>query len=115
MNFEINLIFLIKLFFLHDQNVVRKNLNILRTKKSFLDDTKYIFHHFQKAFNQADNRNFFLVHLKWSSFLSRTVLLPMHPTWNQHTPLMMITISVCDMPNVTYFWHVGSLCLVPMP
>ena len=32
MNFEVNLIFQIKLFFLHDQNVATKYL-ILRTKK----------------------------------------------------------------------------------
>ena len=35
MNFEVNLIFLIKQSFLHDQKVVTKNLNILRTKTAF--------------------------------------------------------------------------------
>ena len=34
MNFEINLIFLIKPFFLDDQKVMKKNLNILRSKRS---------------------------------------------------------------------------------
>ena len=35
MNFEINLIFLIKLFFLQDQKSHDKNLNILGNEKSF--------------------------------------------------------------------------------
>ena len=35
MNFEINLVFLIKPFFLHDQIVTTKNVNILRTKRAF--------------------------------------------------------------------------------
>ena len=36
MDCEINLIFLIEPFFLHDQKVMtKKNLNILRTKKAF--------------------------------------------------------------------------------
>ena len=35
MNFEINLIFLIEPFFLHDQKVLNKILNILRTKRAF--------------------------------------------------------------------------------
>ena len=34
-NFEINLIFLIKLFFLYDQKVRTKNSNILRRKRTF--------------------------------------------------------------------------------
>ena len=35
MDFEINLIFLIELFFLHDQKVMTKNLNIMRKKRAF--------------------------------------------------------------------------------
>ena len=35
MNFEINLIFPIKSFFLHDQKVMIKNLNIVRMKRDF--------------------------------------------------------------------------------
>ena len=34
MNFEVNLIFLIKQFFLHDQNLVKK-LNYLENEKTF--------------------------------------------------------------------------------
>ena len=34
-NFDINIIFLIKQFFLHDQKVKDKNLNILTTKGAF--------------------------------------------------------------------------------
>ena len=34
-NFDINIIFLIKQFFLHDQKVKDKNLNILITKGAF--------------------------------------------------------------------------------
>ena len=45
-NFEINLIFLIKSFFLHDQS--SKNSNILRTKRDF--KPKKSIHHFLKAF-----------------------------------------------------------------
>ena len=44
-NFEVNLIFLIKLFFLHDQKVVTK-LQYLENKKSFQDEMKSIFHYF---------------------------------------------------------------------
>ena len=35
MDFEINLIFLIEPFSLHDQKVMTKTLNILRTKAAF--------------------------------------------------------------------------------
>ena len=35
MNFEVNLIFLIKLFFLYDQKAKTKNFGILRTKRDF--------------------------------------------------------------------------------
>ena len=51
MNFEINLIFLIKPFFLHDEKVM--------TKIQYLDEIKGIFHHFHRAFNEA-NKTFFL-------------------------------------------------------
>ena len=43
MNFEVNLIFLIKPFFLHDQKIVTKNLNILRTKRAFQMKQKAFF------------------------------------------------------------------------
>ena len=42
MNFEVNLIFL-TLFFLHDQKVLTKTLNILRTKRAFKMKSKAIF------------------------------------------------------------------------
>ena len=35
MDFEINFIFLIEQFFIHDQKVIHKNLNISRTKGAF--------------------------------------------------------------------------------
>ena len=35
MDFEINLVFLIKSFFPHDQNIMIKTLNILRIKRAF--------------------------------------------------------------------------------
>ena len=60
MNFDANLIFLIKPVFLHDQKVVIKTLvpwerkELLRWNKNL----QSIFHHFQKAFNQANNTNF---------------------------------------------------------
>ena len=50
-NFEINLIFLIKPFFINDQKVENKNSNILRTKWAFNVKIKSIFHHFLKASN----------------------------------------------------------------
>ena len=42
MNFEVHLIFL-TLFFLHDQKVLTKTLNILRTKRAFKVKSKAIF------------------------------------------------------------------------
>ena len=35
MNFEVGVIFLINPFFLHDQKVKTKNVNILKTKRNF--------------------------------------------------------------------------------
>ena len=35
MDFKVNLIFLIELFFLHDRKVMTKNLNIMRKKRAF--------------------------------------------------------------------------------
>ena len=35
MNFELNLIFLIKPIFLHEQNIRNKNVNILKKKGAF--------------------------------------------------------------------------------
>ena len=43
MNFKINLIFLIKPFFLHDQKSQDKNLNILRKKRAFKMKLKVFF------------------------------------------------------------------------
>ena len=43
MNFEVNLIFLIKPFFLHDQKVVTKTLNILRRNRAFQMKLKALF------------------------------------------------------------------------
>ena len=51
MNFEVNLIFLIKHSFLHDQKVLTKGL-ISWERKS-------ICHHFYRAFNQVNNTIFF--------------------------------------------------------
>ena len=42
MNFQVNLLFLIKSFFLRDQNV----LKYVENEKSFEDEIKSIFHHF---------------------------------------------------------------------
>ena len=49
MNLDVNLIFLIKLIFLHDQKVMTKNLNILRTKGVFKTKLK-AFSSFLKGF-----------------------------------------------------------------
>ena len=54
MNFEVNLIFLIKHSFLHDQKVLTKGLISWERKKLLRWNKKY-FHHFYRAFNQADN------------------------------------------------------------
>ena len=43
MNLKVNLIFLIKPFFLHDQKVVTKTKNILRTKRAFKIKQKAFF------------------------------------------------------------------------
>ena len=45
--FEIILIFVIKLFFLHDWKV---KIKYIQNKKSFQDEIKSIFHYFQTAF-----------------------------------------------------------------
>ena len=50
MNFEVDFIFLIKPFFLHDQKVMTK-FKYLENKKNFHDEIKSIFHHFWTAFN----------------------------------------------------------------
>ena len=44
MNFEVNLIFLIKPFFLHEQKLVTK---------TYLENEKSIFHHFLKGFQSC--------------------------------------------------------------
>ena len=51
--FEINLIYLIKPFFLHGQNVMTKHKHILRMKKAFKMKWKVFF---IKAFNEANNK-----------------------------------------------------------
>ena len=56
MNFEVNLIFLLKLFFLHDQNVVTKTL-ISWERKKLLRQNKKHFLSFLKVFNQANDTN----------------------------------------------------------
>ena len=58
MNFEVNLIFLIKQFFVHDQKVMTK-LKYLENEKTFQDEIKSIFHHFLRASHQANNISFF--------------------------------------------------------
>ena len=50
MNFEINLTFLIKPFFLHDQKVM--------IKLKYFEKEKSILHHFSSTFNEANNTNF---------------------------------------------------------
>ena len=45
-NFEIDVIFLIKPCFLHAQKVKTKKCKCLENKKSFQDEIKNIFHHF---------------------------------------------------------------------
>ena len=56
MNFEVKLIFLIKPFYLHDQNLVTKTKYLRYLRK--INEIKNVFHHFQRAFNQANNTNF---------------------------------------------------------
>ena len=46
-SFEINLIFLIKLFFLYDEKIQDKNWNILRTKRVFKVKQKTFFTSFK--------------------------------------------------------------------
>ena len=57
-NFEINLIFLIKLFF--DMNKKsRQILKYLENEKCFYDETESIFHHFLGASIETNKANFF--------------------------------------------------------
>ena len=56
-NFEINLIFLIKPFFVHDQKVKKKKLNILRTERAFKIKQKAFFIIF-KTFIKASKPTF---------------------------------------------------------
>ena len=58
MDFEINLIFLIKLFFQQDQKVITKTYKYLENEKSFQDEIKSIIHHFKGLSNEANNRIF---------------------------------------------------------
>ena len=52
MNFEVNLIFLIKLFFMHDQNAVTKT-EISRERKKLLRQNKKHFSSFLKGFQSS--------------------------------------------------------------
>ena len=47
MNFEINLFFLFKPFFLHEQKVKKEKRKYIENKKSFLDKIKSILYHFK--------------------------------------------------------------------
>ena len=58
MDFEINFIFLIKLFFQQDQKVITKTYKYLENEKSFQDEIKSIIHHFKGLSNEANNRIF---------------------------------------------------------
>ena len=58
MNFEINLIFLIRLFFLHDQKVIIK-IWISWEQKELLIWNKKHFLSFSRAFNEENIANFF--------------------------------------------------------
>ena len=55
MKSEISLIFLIKSCFLHEQKVKTK-CKYLENEKSFYDEIKSIFHHFQRAFSDTNRR-----------------------------------------------------------
>ena len=56
-NFEINLIFLIKPLFLYDQKSIQKFKN-LENEKSFYNKINSIFHHFSKVFIEANKTTF---------------------------------------------------------
>ena len=56
-NFEINLIFLIKPLFLYDQKSTQKFKN-LENEKSFYNKINSIFHHFSKVFTEANKTTF---------------------------------------------------------
>ena len=56
-NFEINLIFLIKALFLYDQKSTQKFKN-LENEKSFYNKINSIFHHFSKVFIEANKTTF---------------------------------------------------------
>ena len=56
-NFEINLLFLNKPFFLHDRKS-RKKLKYFDNKKSFQDGRKSVLRHFQRASTEV-NKNYF--------------------------------------------------------
>ena len=64
MNFEINLIFLIKSFFLPDQKVMIKTLNILRTKRAFKMKYKTFFIIFKELSMKETNKIFWKVRVR---------------------------------------------------
>ena len=64
MNFEINLIFLIKSFFLPDQKVMIKTLNILRTKRAFKMKYKTFFIIFKALSMKETNKIFWKVRVR---------------------------------------------------
>ena len=57
-NFKVNLTFLIKPFWYMAKKSMQK-LKYLENGKSFWDEIKNFFHHFLRAFNQANNTIFF--------------------------------------------------------
>ena len=57
MNFEINLFFLTKPFFMTEKSW--QKLKYLQNEKSFNDEIKTIFHYFERDFNEAKNTNIF--------------------------------------------------------
>ena len=58
-NFEVNLIFLIKPFF-YISKKLRQKFRYLENEKSFSDETKSIFHHFWRDTTEANKNCFFL-------------------------------------------------------
>ena len=79
MNFEINLILLIKLLFYMTRKSKQK-LKYLENEKSFQDEIKSIFHNFLRAFIEANEANFFE---RWESDFKSAIkdvkmVLPSH-------------------------------------
>ena len=62
-DFEIDQIFLIELFFYLTKKL-GQNYKDLKKKRSFSQEIKNIFHHYQRAFTEVNKNNFFR---KWDS------------------------------------------------